>query len=68
LPHKIMFFQTTCPSCRTTYSIEWHDFNHSTYDVENDLEDDEYEENEPTICPFCMERIDGHDEDEDYEL
>ena len=64
MPNKIMFIQTTCPSCQTIYSIEWHDFNYAMYDVEND----EYEESEPTICPFCGARIDEHDEDEDDKL
>lgn len=55
-----MNIQANCQACKTTYTVEWHDYAYAIHDVEND----EYEENEPTHCPFCGERIDEHDEDE----
>jgi len=53
-----MIVHNTCQACNTTYSIEWHDLNY----IEHDVENDEYEELEPNLCPFC-----GYEVSEEYE-
>jgi|TARA_R110000851_G_scaffold54071_1_gene127911 hypothetical protein len=44
-----MNIESTCHSCKNTYTLEWYDYTYTMYDVEND----EYEETEPIFCPFC---------------
>jgi len=61
LPNK-MILDNTCGYCRISYRIEWQNFD-SGYDVEND----EYEEREPLICPFCASEI-GDEYIEDDEI
>jgi hypothetical protein len=56
-----MTINNTCGSCKISYTIEWHDFA-----IDNGVENDDHEIQEPLICPFCAIEI-GDEYTEDYD-
>lgn len=56
-----MIIHNICNACNVSYSVEWHDLGFTEYDVEND----DFEELEPLICPFCATEVNEYEEDDE---
>jgi hypothetical protein len=55
-----MIHQTQCRCCRQVYEITWDDtdLQDLTNNFDDDMEDSDFENDDPAYCPFCGSHCD----------